>query len=316
MVEYTVLILLALLLLVGPPVLSIIAMLRANDSMRLIQKTQSGLDQVLRQVAVLRSELSAIQDQPDAVGTTETLQEEEAPPVADVEKEPSGPESGAEEPQTPLEPPPHARPWDRPAESIPVRSAAQQSAAPVTGTVDAIAEEKQSFEEVLASRWLVWLGAIVIGLGSIFFVKFAIDQGLLGPAVRDSLTFSLGIVLVAGGEWLRRRPLQRAIAAIRPNYVPLALTASGLFAAFASIYAAHVFHGLLPPLPAFAGLAVVAFVAVGLSLLQGKFVALLGLLGAAATPLLIATPHRRTSSFWTCRSPLTSSGPSILEVSA
>ena len=89
---------------------------------------------------------------------------------------------------------------------------------------------------------------------------------------------------------MRRRPLQRAIAAIRPNYVPLALTASGLFAAFASIYAAHVFHGLLGPLPALAGLAIVAFVAVGLSLLQGKFVALLGLLGASATPLLIATP--------------------------
>ena len=131
---------------------------------------------------------------------------------------------------------------------------------------------------------------MVIGLGSIFLVKFAIDQGFLGPAVRDTLTFLLGFALVIGGEWLRRRPLQRAIAAIRPNYVPLALTASGLFAAFASIYAAHVFHGLLGPLPALAGLAIVAFVAVGLSLLQGKFVALLGLLGASATPLLIATP--------------------------
>ena len=47
----------------------------------------------------------------------------------------------------------------------------------------------------MASRWLVWLGAVVIGLGSIFLVKFAIDRGFLGPAVRDSLTFLLGFAL-------------------------------------------------------------------------------------------------------------------------
>jgi len=120
-------------------------------------------------------------------------------------------------------------------------------------------------------------------LGSVFLVKFAIDQNYLGPAVRDSLTFLFGVILVFGGEWLRRRPLQREIAAIRTNYVPLALTASGLIAAFASIYAARTLHGLLGPIPAFTGLALVALIAVGLSLLQGKFVALLGLLGAFVT---------------------------------
>ena len=142
----------------------------------------------------------------------------------------------------------------------------------------------------MTSRWLVWLGAVVIALGAVFFVRFAIDQGYLGPAVRDSLTLLLGVSLVCGGEWLRQRPLQRAIASIRPNYVPLALTSSGLFAAFASIYAAHTLHHLLGPIPAFAELAAVALIGVGLSLLQGKFVAWLGLLGAFATPALVATP--------------------------
>jgi uncharacterized membrane protein len=182
------------------------------------------------------------------------------------------------------------RPWERAAAPAPEDSADPQPAHSAAASSQPLPVEKQNLEEVLTSRWLVWLGGIVIALGSIFLVKFAIDQNYLGPAVRDSLTFVLGGVLVVGGEWLRRRPLQRAIAAIRPNYVPLALTASGLIAAFASIYAAHILHGLLGPIPAFAGLAIVALAGVGLSLLQGRFVALLGLLGAFATPALIATP--------------------------
>ena len=271
-------------------ILSIISMLRAGSSNRLIVELQASLDQTVVQISTLRSEIRALREKTDDAVAEEPPQAEPAPPVETIEEPQSIPEDHVEEPLAPSDQPSSMRPWERAPQSAAARSVAEQAAAPVTQTPETPAVKKQSFEEILASRWLVWLGAVVIGLGSIFLVKFAIDQGFLGPAVRDTLTFLLGFALVIGGEWLRRRPLQRAIAAIRPNYVPLALTASGLFAAFASIYAAHVFHGLLGPLPALAGLAIVAFVAVGLSLLQGKFVALLGLLGASATPLLIATP--------------------------
>ncbi|NNE84301.1 MAG: DUF2339 domain-containing protein [Alphaproteobacteria bacterium] len=281
--DYSILIftLLGLLILVGPLTLSIIAMSRTAAIKRLNLPSQNSLNDLARQIAVLRDEVRLIRAQSGSADADEPEGLDEASPDDEV----------VVEPPTPAAPPPYARPGSRTPEPEPARAAARQSAAPVSASPDTPAVEKQSFEEVLASRWLVWLGAIVIGLGSIFLVKFAIDQGLLGPAVRDSLTFLLGVALILGGEWLRRSPLQRQIASIRPNYVPLALTASGLFAAFASLYAAHAFHGLIGPIPAFAGLAFVAFVAVGLSLLQGKFVALLGLLGAATTPLLIATPN-------------------------
>jgi uncharacterized membrane protein len=90
---------------------------------------------------------------------------------------------------------------------------------------------------------------------------------------------------------LRRKPMQRAIAAIKPDYVPSALTASGLFIAFASIYAAYSVYALIPSLIAFAALALVALIAVALSLLHGRLVALMGLLGGFVTPALIVTPH-------------------------
>lgn len=286
--EYNVWILIALVLLLGPAILAIVALVKASESKRAISRYQASLDRVLLQIAELRLELSSFRN-PSGVADSA---EPPAHPVDDAEATQSTPEISAEDTSIPSQPPQYARPGSRTPTpvSTPTRPATPQTVALVTGSTDGPAVEKQSFEELLASRWLVWLGAVVIALGSVFLVKFSIDQGYLGPAVRDSLTFLLGVALIAGGEWLRRKPLQRMIAAIRPNYVPLALTASGLFATFASVYAAHVFHGLLAPFPAFAGLAIVAFAAVGLSLLQGKFVALLGLLGAASTPLLIATP--------------------------
>ena len=98
-------------------------------------------------------------------------------------------------------------------------------------------------------------------------------------------------MLTVCGEWLRLNPLQRAIAAVRPNYVPPALTSAGLFSAFASIYAAYALYDLMLPITAFICLAAVALVAVGLSLMHGWFVALLGLLGGFVTPALIVTPE-------------------------
>jgi uncharacterized membrane protein len=154
----------------------------------------------------------------------------------------------------------------------------------------------KSLEESLTSRWLVWLGALTIGLSGVFLVRYAMDHGMLGPAARVTLGLLLGIVLAFAGEWLRRRPLQRAIAAVRTNQVPPSLTAAGLFTAFASIYAAYALYNLLPPIAAFVGLALVALIGVGLSLLHGRFVALMGLLGAFVAPALIDTSN---PSAWT-----------------
>lgn len=153
------------------------------------------------------------------------------------------------------------------------------------------AADPKTLEEAFTSRWLVWLGALAIGLAGTFFVRYAIENGFLGPFARVTLGFIAGIALAIAGEWLRRRPLQRAIAAVRSNQVPPALTASGLFTAFVSIYAAYGLYHLLSPMTAFVSLAIVALLGVGLSLLHGRFVAFMGLFGAFVAPALIETPN-------------------------
>ncbi|MEM9441470.1 MAG: DUF2339 domain-containing protein, partial [Pseudomonadota bacterium] len=166
-------------------------------------------------------------------------------------------------------------------------SPAGQPAAPEMHS--ASAGPADGLEQRLASRWLVWLGAITVALGSAFLIRHSFEAGWLRPGVRVAAGLGLAALLITAGEWLRRQPLSQAIASVRPDYVPPALTGGGLFAAFACIYGAEALYGLMSPTIAFAGLAAVAFVGVGLSLLQGPFIALLGLVGGFATPLLVAS---------------------------
>jgi uncharacterized membrane protein len=144
------------------------------------------------------------------------------------------------------------------------------------------------WEQRLASRWLLWLGGIALALGGGFLVKVSIDMGLFGPAVRCIAGAGLGLALIVGGEVLRRRPLQMAIAAQAPNYLPPALSAAGLAMLFASIFAAHGLYQFIGAPVAFILLGATAFVGVGLALLQGPFIAALGLLGGFATPLIVS----------------------------
>ncbi len=199
------------------------------------------------------------------------------------------------EPELPLEP--EAEPLPQgvmpPREPVPTAAPPEEPAEPKTPPRPAIAARaaapKPALEQRLTSRWMVWLGAITLALGGAFLVKFTIDQGLLGPTARVVLGVLLGSVLTVGGEWLRRRPLERAFAAVGPSHVPPALTAAGIFTLFASLYSAYALYGLIIPVVAFVLLGLVATGAVALSLLQGPFIAALGLLGGFATPMLVST---------------------------
>lgn len=148
---------------------------------------------------------------------------------------------------------------------------------------------RAGIEERLTSRWLVWLGAVALVLAGIFLIKYSIDNALLTPAMRASFGLVLGIALTLAGEWLRRRPVQKQLASLKPDYVPGALTSAGLFISFASIYAAYALLGLLSPTVAFIGLAIVALVAFALAALHSPIVAIIGLLAGFATPALVSS---------------------------
>lgn len=145
------------------------------------------------------------------------------------------------------------------------------------------------WEQRLAERWLVWLGGVAMALGGLFLVIYAAERGWLSPALRCIVGVLAGLALAAAGEWLRRRPKQLAIAALHADYVPQAFSAAGLFIAFTSIYLAYGYFSILPAGTTFVLLAAVSLAGFGLALLQGPYVAALGLIGAMLTPALVST---------------------------
>ena len=152
-------------------------------------------------------------------------------------------------------------------------------------------EQKSGLEENIASKWFVWVGAAAIALAGIFLVKYIAEQGIITPTVRMIMAFAIGTALAFGGEWVRRRPIQQMIASIKPSYVPMALTASGILVMYVAVYASYGLYNLISPLFAFILLAIVSFLAFALSILQGAPVAILGLLGGFITPALVSTGH-------------------------
>lgn len=176
-----------------------------------------------------------------------------------------------------------------PAETVAASEGLDEAVAAASATPAAAAKPKESFESRIGARWAVWVGGIALALGGIFMVKYSIEAGLLSPAVRLSLAAVFGLVLMAVGEFVRRRTLPVIANAFQNAMIPGVLTAAGAITLFAVTYVSYEFYGYFGPLTAFVLLAAVAFATIGLSLLHGQALAGLGLLASLVTPALVAT---------------------------
>jgi len=141
---------------------------------------------------------------------------------------------------------------------------------------------KRSLEDLLTARWGVWAGAVALLMAGVFLIRYAVEQSLLGPEIRCAMGFVLGVALIAGADWTRRR------RDMNPQ-VPPALAAGGVAVLFGAAYGTGVLYELVPPLVAFVLLAAVSFAAMLLSLRFGQLVAAIGVVGAYASPALVET---------------------------
>ena len=187
---------------------------------------------------------------------------------------------------TPPEPAP-AAPLIAP-ESIPLVEISPPQPAPPAPAAPAAAPAT-TLEEKFGTQWVVWIGGLALALGGIFLVRYSIEQGLIGPGVRVMLGALFAAVLIAAGEWTRRREVTVGIAAIPTRHIPSILTAAGTVAAYATVYAAYALYGFLAPPAAFVLLGLVALATLAAALLHGPALAGLGLAGAFVTPLLVST---------------------------
>lgn len=236
----------------------------------------------LTQWSALKKRLAAMDERIRAMELRERLA---AIPGPQRDPDPAPPKLKEEPPEQAFA----AQPADRPESVSPPTPSAPPTEQALPARETSAPKTKQNLEQKIASRWGVWLGGIVIAIAGVLLVRYAIDEGLLNPFVRIILGMTLAVVLVGAGEWLRQRDDAPALLADAPDYVPGALAAAGIFAGFATIFAAFSLYDMLSPYVAFGLLAVIALGGLGLALLHGPFLALLGIVAANAIPVLVST---------------------------
>jgi uncharacterized membrane protein len=138
-------------------------------------------------------------------------------------------------------------------------------------------------EQRIGARWTTWVGVIAILFAASFFVKWSIENDLIGPRARLGLGMSAGITLLAAGLALHRR---RDVP-----YLSEGLSGLGLGLCYLSLYAGFAYYGLLPAGAAFGLMFIVTVLGSGVAVVSERQVtAVLALLGGLLTPVLLAQP--------------------------
>lgn len=207
-------------------------------------------------------------------------------PGADL-TERSEPARPAPAPEAPTPPPPAAPgpPPPPPPASPPRPTPPPRSTPAPTATAPPSAPAPPVDWERWVARGTAVGGGILFALAGIFFVRYAVESGWLAPPVRVALGLLAGLGALAASELLRRR-----------DYGPTAdaLAGGGVVVLYASTWAARMLYELVPATVAFGLMALITAAAIALAWRRRSLVvALLGLAGGFATPLLLDTAAER-----------------------
>ena len=147
------------------------------------------------------------------------------------------------------------------------------------------------FNEMDASKWMSWIGAIAVMIGMGYFLKYTIEEQWLGPTGRVALGILGGMLVFVG-----------AVFGIKKDYRILAegLAGAAMGILYFSLFAAFQWYDLIPQLVAFAGMALVTVL--GLSF-AAKFnsltSAILAMIGGFLTPYMLSKGGGNVTSLFT-----------------
>ncbi|MCA1198705.1 DUF2339 domain-containing protein [Sphingomonas sp. R647] len=141
--------------------------------------------------------------------------------------------------------------------------------------------DRPSLESLIGARLPVWIGAVALVVAGFFLVRYAVEIGLLTPAVRTILAALFAIILVGASEAARRIP-----AVAEDPRIAQALAGAGIASSYATLYIAAALYNLIGPLPAFILMIGVTALGLFLALRHGPPTAVLALAGGFVAPLV------------------------------
>ncbi len=138
-----------------------------------------------------------------------------------------------------------------------------------------------SMEFAMASTWLLRVGVVILVMGVGFFLKYSIDNDLIGPLGRVGLSILAGLAMLVTGIRLLGN---------KYGVFGYGLIGGGIATLYFAVFAAFQFHHLIGMYTAFA---LMVFVTVCAGALAVRFnsllVAVLGILGGYGTPIMLST---------------------------
>lgn len=138
-----------------------------------------------------------------------------------------------------------------------------------------------SMEYAIASNWLLRIGVLILVTGIGFFLKYSIDNGLLGEQARVALSVLTGVGMIVAGV---------RVLGGQYHLFALGLLGGGIAVLYFAVFAAYAFYHLLPVYPTFALMIAVTGCAATLAVrLDAMLVAVFAILGGYATPILLST---------------------------
>jgi len=144
--------------------------------------------------------------------------------------------------------------------------------------------KKQTEDELegkIGKLWLNRIGIVAILTGVSYFIKYAFDNGWIGPSGRVALGLIAGIGLIFWSERFRAR-----------GHAPFSysLKAVGIGTLYLSLWGAFQVYHLIPSAAAFAAMIIVTASTIALSLTQDtEILAAFAMIGGFSTPVLLST---------------------------
>jgi hypothetical protein len=145
--------------------------------------------------------------------------------------------------------------------------------------------ERAALEEKIALVWFTRAGALAILVGAAYFLKYAVDNALLGPWGRIASGCAMGAGALVAGEALRART--------RPIWIH-GLQGAGIALLFLAGFGSHALYHLVPVAVAFGAVAVVALLGGALAVRhRAELLLAIALVGGLLAPVLLSTGEDR-----------------------
>ena len=148
-----------------------------------------------------------------------------------------------------------------------------------------------SLEQVLGTKWLAWVGMVLVLVSAAFFMKYAYDNNWIGPRGRLAIGTLASLAALVLGEHFRRKDWKALFQT---------LTGGGIAGFYICIFFSFQVYHLAGQEPAFGLACLVTALAVALAVVHDALpIAILGLIGGFLSPPLLSTGENHPYALFT-----------------